>query len=67
VIGAIVGEYLGGSVGLGYQLVQTLNNLDAPALFGVILMLSALGLLLYFLVTVAKRLSIPWHESTNTN
>lgn len=67
VIGAIVGEYLGGSVGLGYQLVQTLNNLDASGLFAVILMLSALGLLLYFLVTVAKRLAIPWHESTNLN
>ncbi|GAA3763757.1 ABC transporter permease [Microbacterium kribbense] len=63
-IGAIVGEYLGGSVGLGYELVQTLNNLDAPGLFAVILLLSALGLILYFLVTVAKRLSIPWHEST---
>ncbi len=62
-IGAIVGEYLGGSVGLGYELVQTLNNLDASGLFAVILLLSALGLILYFLVTVAKRVSIPWHES----
>ncbi|KQV06323.1 ABC transporter permease [Leifsonia sp. Root112D2] len=65
VIGAIVGEYLGGSSGLGYQLVNTLNQLDAPGLFAVILLLAALGLILYSLVTFAKRISIPWHESTN--
>lgn len=65
VIGAIVGEYLGGSTGLGYQLVNTLNQLDAPGLFAVILLLAALGLILYSLVTSAKKISIPWHESTN--
>jgi NitT/TauT family transport system permease protein len=63
VIGAIVGEYLGGSVGLGYQIVSTLNQLNAPALFAVIILLSALGLILYFLVGLLKRISIPWHES----
>ena len=65
VIGAIVGEYLGGSSGLGFQLVNTLNQLDAPGLFAVILLLAALGLILYSLVTSAKKISIPWHESTN--
>jgi NitT/TauT family transport system permease protein len=63
VIGAIVGEYLGGSVGLGYQIVSTLNQLNAPALFAVIILLSTLGLILYFLVGLLKRISIPWHES----
>jgi ABC-type nitrate/sulfonate/bicarbonate transport system, permease component len=63
VIGAIVGEYLGGSVGLGYQIVSTLNQLNAPALFAVIILLSTLGLILYFLVSVVKKISIPWHES----
>jgi NitT/TauT family transport system permease protein len=63
IIGAIVGEYLGGSEGLGYGIVTTLNQMDAPALFAVIILLSTLGLILYFLVNVAKRLSIPWHES----
>jgi NitT/TauT family transport system permease protein len=67
VIGAIVGEYLGGSAGLGFRIVDALNQLDAPALFAVIIMLSTLGLILYFLVNVLKRLSIPWHESTNLN
>jgi NitT/TauT family transport system permease protein len=63
IIGTIVGEYLGGSEGLGYLVVRTLNELNAPALFAVIILLSALGLLLYFVVSALKRFFIPWHES----
>lgn len=63
VIGTIVGEYLGGNEGLGYMVVRTLNELNAPALFAVILMLSAVGLTMYFIVTSFKRFVIPWHES----
>jgi NitT/TauT family transport system permease protein len=63
IIGTIVGEYLGGNEGLGYLVVRTLNDLDAPALFAVIILLSALGLLLYFIVNTLKRFVIPWHES----
>jgi NitT/TauT family transport system permease protein len=63
IIGTIVGEYLGGSEGLGYLVVRTLNELNAPALFAVIILLSALGLALYFVVHGLKRFVIPWHES----
>lgn len=63
IIGTIVGEYLGGNEGLGYLVVRTLNDLDAPALFAVIILLSVLGLLLYFVVNGLKRFFIPWHES----
>jgi NitT/TauT family transport system permease protein len=66
VIGAIVGEYLGGSEGLGFLVVSSLNSLDAPRLFAVIVLLAVLGSLLYAAVTVTKRLVIPWHESVST-
>jgi NitT/TauT family transport system permease protein len=62
-IGAIVGEYLGGNEGLGYMVVVSLNALDAPQLFAVITLLAVLGLLLLFTVTGLKRWMIPWHES----
>jgi NitT/TauT family transport system permease protein len=64
-IGAIVGEYLGGNEGLGYMVVVSLNALDAPQLFGVIILLAALGSLLFFAVNGLKRWMIPWHESVN--
>jgi NitT/TauT family transport system permease protein len=62
-IGAIVGEYLGGNTGLGYMVVVSLNALDAPQLFAVIILLAALGSLLFFAVNAVKRWMIPWHDS----
>jgi len=62
-IGAIVGEYLGANEGLGNLVVVSLNDLDAPQLFAVIILLAALGSVLYFAVSAVKRLMIPWHES----
>ncbi|MCI2423200.1 ABC transporter permease [Saccharopolyspora sp. K220] len=65
VIGAIVGEYLGGSQGLGYLVVSSLNALDAPGLFAVIVLLAIMGSLLFAVVTSLKRFLIPWHDSVN--
>lgn len=62
-IGAIVGEYLGANEGLGNLVVVSLNALNAPQLFAVIILLAALGSVLYFAVSGVKRLMIPWHES----
>jgi NitT/TauT family transport system permease protein len=64
VVGAVVGEYLGGDQGLGYRIVTSLNNLEAETLFAVILVLTLFGCLLYLAVVVLKRFLIPWHDST---
>ncbi|MGH3664380.1 MAG: ABC transporter permease, partial [Micromonosporaceae bacterium] len=65
VIGAIVGEFLGGNHGLGFLVVSSLNALDAAQLFAVIVVLATLGSVLFFLVNGARRLVIPWHESVS--
>jgi NitT/TauT family transport system permease protein len=67
VVGAVVGEYLGGDQGLGYRIVTSLNNLEAETLFAVIIVLTLFGFLLYLAVVSLKRLLIPWHESTIDN
>jgi NitT/TauT family transport system permease protein len=69
VVGAVVGEYLGGDKGLGYRIVTSLNNLEAETLFAVIVVLTIFGFLLYLAVLVLKRFLIPWHDSAigNTN
>ena len=64
VVGAVVGEYLGGDQGLGYRIVTSLNNLEAETLFAVILVLTFFGFLLYLAVVALKRFLIPWHDST---
>jgi NitT/TauT family transport system permease protein len=65
-IGAIVGEYLGGSQGLGYMAVATLNAFDVQGMFGVILILTVLGLILYFLVVMLRRYLTPWHAAAKS-
>jgi NitT/TauT family transport system permease protein len=67
VVGAVVGEYLGGDQGLGYRIVTSLNNLEAETLFAVILVLTLFGFLLYLAVVALKRFLIPWHDSTIDN
>jgi NitT/TauT family transport system permease protein len=67
IIGAVVGEYLGGSKGLGFLIVTTLNNLNAELLFAVIVVLTLLGFLLFLAVVALKRFLIPWHESVLGN
>lgn len=61
--GAIVGEYLGGSQGLGAMVVRAMNSLDAARTFALILLLALIGLALYLIVNETKRFIIPWHES----
>ena len=63
IIGAVVGEYLGGSEGLGNLAVKEMNSYNTTALFAVILHLSAIGLLFYGVVVGLRRFFIPWHES----
>jgi NitT/TauT family transport system permease protein len=63
IIGAVVGEYLGGDQGLGYMIVTSLNNLEAATLFAVIVVLTVLGFALFLAVVSLKRFLIPWHES----
>lgn len=64
-IGAIVGEYLGGNQGLGYLVVVALNALNVPQLFAVIILLAALGFVLFVAINGAKRVTILWHESVS--
>lgn len=64
VIGAIVGEYLGGSDGLGYLALASLNALQVARLFAVIVIMTVMGYALYLIIVGMKRFTIPWHEST---
>jgi NitT/TauT family transport system permease protein len=63
VIGAVVGEYLGGTQGLGAVVVSTLNALQVAKMFAVLVLLTVMGFVLYLGVLALKRLLIPWHES----
>ena len=64
VIGAVFGEWVGSSEGLGYLMLALNNQLATTELFGAVLVLSLMGIALFFLVGLVERLVIPWHHET---
>lgn len=64
-VGATVGEFLaGGRDGLGHLAVVNLNALRIDRMFAVVVLLSAMGILLYVAVAGLRRWLVPWHAST---
>ncbi|MFI7575474.1 ABC transporter permease [Micromonospora sp. NPDC049497] len=66
VVGAVVGEFVGASEGLGYVLLLANGNLDSALLFADLILMSAIGIVLFVLVEIAEALLIPWHASRRT-
>lgn len=64
VIGAIVGEFVGSGAGLGYLLIVAMSALNLPLVFASILMMAAIGIVMYGAVDVTERLAIPWQRSS---
>jgi NitT/TauT family transport system permease protein len=64
-IGALVGEFVGGNEGMGV-LITTFNmQLDMPNTFGVISALGIVGLIVYRLVEFADRKIVFWQRREN--
>jgi putative hydroxymethylpyrimidine transport system permease protein len=59
VAGATIGEWLGASEGLGYFGRRASGNFQAPALFASVLLLSMLGMLLFWLVGRIEQRATP--------
>ena len=65
VIGAVIGEFVGGNRGLGYLILVANQDLDTPLAFAALLVLSVAGILLYGMIELAERLLIPWSASVH--
>jgi NitT/TauT family transport system permease protein len=60
---AVVAEFVASDKGLGYLLLQYNGQLDTPMVFATIVILSLIGLAVYYAVEVVERLAVPWHVS----
>jgi NitT/TauT family transport system permease protein len=60
VIGAIIGEFVGGNEGLGYLIVIANAELKTAMSFSSFILLSVMGLVLFGLIVVLERLMVPW-------
>ncbi len=67
VIAAVLGEQAGANSGLGYLLTVTQANLETAAAFATVLVLAALAMMLFALLSLAERRATPWiHRQRDT-
>ena len=61
-IGAVIGEWVGASAGLGYLMTQSLARGQTPLAFAALFLLCLLGLALYHATDWAGRRLVPWQS-----
>lgn len=62
VVGAIIGEWVGTDAGLGFAILVSATQLKTPFMFAAIVIISVIGVALFYLVAVCERVLIPWQE-----
>src|SRR5438309_651827 len=60
VIGAVIGEWMGSSQGLGYLMIRSKPQFLTERVFAAIVVLSVMGVALFVLVGIVEKLAIPW-------
>ena len=65
-VGAVVGEFIGGSKGLGALIIASQAMMDTPLMFAVLLLITVLGLVIYQLATGLERLLLWPHLKENS-
>ena len=58
--GAVIGEFVGSSAGLGYIIIMSSQQFNTALAFCSMALLTLLTIGLYYLVDVLERLTIPW-------
>ncbi|MDP1751941.1 MAG: ABC transporter permease [Reyranella sp.] len=61
-IGAVIGEWVGASAGLGFLMTQSLARGQTPLAFAALVLLCLLGLALYHATDWAARRLVPWQS-----
>ncbi|MFO0997398.1 MAG: ABC transporter permease [Alphaproteobacteria bacterium] len=64
-IGAVIGEWVGSSAGLGYLMLQANARVQIDLLFAALLTLGVFAVLLYYAVDSALRRLIPWQAESH--
>jgi len=62
-VGAIVGEFVAGSAGLGFVILVAQGQFDTSRVFVALVLLGILGTILFYIVEAVERLVLPWHVS----
>jgi NitT/TauT family transport system permease protein len=60
VIGAIVAEWIGSQVGLGYLIIQATYNFNTPLLYATMTVASVMAFLFFAVIGLIERLVVTW-------
>ena len=63
VVGATIGEWVGGSAGLGLYMLRSKNALATDQVFVAIVITSAISIGLFTLIYLVERIMLPWYHS----
>ncbi len=66
VIGAIVGEWIGSTTGIGALIIQSTYNFDSAMLYATVIVGSAFSVTFFLTITLIERLVIRWQPITST-
>ena len=67
VIGAVIGEWVGSSEGLGYLMIRSKPQFLTERVFAAITILSAMGVGLFASVGIVERFAIPWWRAAKNS
>ena len=63
VIGAVIGEWVGASRGLGYLMTRSIPQFQTDRVFAAIFILSVMGIVLFLVAALAEKIALPWHHT----
>jgi NitT/TauT family transport system permease protein len=63
VVGAIVGEFIASDKGLGSVIISSQTTLATPAIFGSLILITIIGMGLFWGVEILERILMPWERN----
>lgn len=61
--GAVVGEFIAGSAGLGYVILLANSQVDLASMFAAFMVLAAISLVLFYLINLLSVKLLPWRSN----
>ncbi len=62
VIGALIGEWVGSSAGLGYLMIRAASQFHTDRVFAAVLVSALVSIALFWSVGIVERFALPWHR-----
>jgi ABC-type nitrate/sulfonate/bicarbonate transport system permease component len=64
VIGAVIGDWVGSSAGLGYLTRVSVPLFLTERSFGAVILLALMGILLFLAAAISERIFLPWYHNS---